>query len=1020
MTKKSYNKFVATAATATLVASAIAPVAASADSKQFTDVNERYAPAVDYVVSKGVNGKTSTQFGVQDSIKRVDAAVFIANALDLNKPGSPDAGFSDVPARAQDAVNALKEKGIINGKTETRFGANDVLTRGEVALILANAYNLKGDANSVKFTDVNKNRYGAAVAGLVDAGVTQGISETKFGTDNPVKRGDLAVFLYGLSDETPEVPTTDGITSVKAINDTTIEVTFGKALDKDIAREIEDDKERFVIFHGGETANTKDVIKSEFVSFNSDYTVATVDLSETPETDISYTVALMDSNNNETASVMYESKLVVLKEGASKPSVEVSTDQDKLYVNFKTKMKSNVLDKLDDIEVYNNNDKLIGKLDELVKAGEEVKWVDSTKREELELKLAPGKLEAGKTYKVKVGEKIETNDGEKLSDSKRTITIKTPSIDQARPKAQFARVVKEDTIEVVFDKDLLDKNINETLVDVKTATNKEFTVKDVKVKEEGKKIVEITVETDEDMKLRDNQTYKVDFQDNIVANYIFQNALNKGTTGIKAEAQADTPIAKMSAKFERQVDHKDRADLLLTFDQRPELQSVEDLGNNLFIEEGGKTYYFNSTDVEVEYDVKDATGKTVRIKNANAAFDNDFKLESGKNYTVKINRSSVKTDSMKGSATNNVELKATISGIDVTAPVVDNVTFESDTKMVVEFDKDIESIKPEDIYVLGYKIHRSGDFTGPVALNDKNHLSVSVSGSKLTVTTKDKDIRLVTGQLNHNGTGKLEADEFFHLKANKLKGKNEVESTETQTLKFSGDNVELYVGDNKEEADLDFYDNAAPVMVGATVVGENNIEITYSENVEFKDNAEAGRQFTFENAETKNYGTPAANATNNIVAITFPDKTGAEVLEFKAYSDLKVTYKRNSTYELRDSVNNAAKGESITGAKSGEAAGTNPSNPDPTPTPGEGDNVVNPADLPSFNVREVVPGNYNITFSVTDLKEEQQNKEYVLKYKGKEYKFETSTANPDRKTVKLDMVGLTLAEVKENAEIIIK
>ena len=206
MTKKSYNKFVATAATATLVASAIAPVAASADSKQFTDVNERYAPAVDYVVSKGVQGKTSTQFGVQDSIKRVDAAVFIANALDLNKPGSPDAGFSDVPARAKDAVNALKAKGIINGKTDTRYGANDVLTRGEVALILASAYNLKGDADSLKFTDVNKNRYGSAVAGLVEAGVTDGISATKFGTENPVKRGDLAVFLYKLSGETPEVP----------------------------------------------------------------------------------------------------------------------------------------------------------------------------------------------------------------------------------------------------------------------------------------------------------------------------------------------------------------------------------------------------------------------------------------------------------------------------------------------------------------------------------------------------------------------------------------------------------------------------------------------------------------------------------------------------------------------------------------------------------------------------------------------------------------------------------------------
>lgn len=270
MTKKSYNKFVATAATATLVASAIAPVAASADSKQFTDVNERYAPAVDYVVSKGVQGKTSTQFGVQDSIKRVDAAVFIANALDLNKPGSPDAGFSDVPERAKDAVNALKAKGIINGKTDTRYGANDVLTRGEVALILASAYNLKGDANSLKFTDVNKNRYGSAVAGLVEAGVTDGISDTKFGTENPVKRGDLAVFLYKLSGETPEVPSTDGIPSVEAINDTTVEVKFGKAIDKDFIREAERNGEYFRVFLQGDSASSDKAIKSSTITFEND------------------------------------------------------------------------------------------------------------------------------------------------------------------------------------------------------------------------------------------------------------------------------------------------------------------------------------------------------------------------------------------------------------------------------------------------------------------------------------------------------------------------------------------------------------------------------------------------------------------------------------------------------------------------------------------------------------------------------------------------------------------------------
>ena len=46
------------------------------------------------------------------------------------------------------------------------------------------------------------------------------------------------------------------------------------------------------------------------------------------------------------------------------------------------------------------------------------------------------------------------------------------------------------------------------------------------------------------------------------------NASNKAVTGLKAQAQKDIEVTSVSAKFIRQVDNKDKADLLLTFDQR--------------------------------------------------------------------------------------------------------------------------------------------------------------------------------------------------------------------------------------------------------------------------------------------------------------------------------------------------------------------------------------------------------------------------------------------------------------------
>ena len=198
---KSYKKFVATAATATLVASALVPVASAdyASTASFTDVTDRYKDAVDYLVSKNLSkGLSETEYGVQQTIKRGDAAIILANALGLNDDkNAAESGFSDVPTRASLAINSLKAAGVINGKTATSFGFNDNLTRGEVALIMANAkaYALKGDVSKLKFTDVSS-RYLEAVAGLVEAGITSGKTATKFGTGDAITRGEFAIFVY--------------------------------------------------------------------------------------------------------------------------------------------------------------------------------------------------------------------------------------------------------------------------------------------------------------------------------------------------------------------------------------------------------------------------------------------------------------------------------------------------------------------------------------------------------------------------------------------------------------------------------------------------------------------------------------------------------------------------------------------------------------------------------------------------------------------------------------------------------
>ncbi|OMP66320.1 S8 family serine peptidase [Domibacillus epiphyticus] len=165
----------------------------------FRDVPSFYSPSVDYLVRNQITqGISETEFGVSKNIIRADAAIWLAKELNLTTKTAKASGFVDVPDRAAGAVNALKEAGIIGGKTETRFGAYDPLTRGEVAIIVQRAYTLSGGGLSSTFTDVSS-RYKEAVDALVANKVTNGLTATQFGVSHHITRGQLAVFLYRLS-----------------------------------------------------------------------------------------------------------------------------------------------------------------------------------------------------------------------------------------------------------------------------------------------------------------------------------------------------------------------------------------------------------------------------------------------------------------------------------------------------------------------------------------------------------------------------------------------------------------------------------------------------------------------------------------------------------------------------------------------------------------------------------------------------------------------------------------------------
>ncbi|MCM3389137.1 S-layer homology domain-containing protein [Ureibacillus chungkukjangi] len=204
MTNNKTFKYFNTAIAAAVVASGVAVVApqtADASELKFTDVKagDYYYEAVMNLAERGiVKGYNGTgTYGPENNITRGQVAVILANALGLETDEVTDPGFKDVP-KSHDyygAIAALANAGHISGYEDDTYKPNEKINRYHMALILASAFNLKAkDVNSLPFTDV-MDVYKDKIAALYDNGVTAGKTPTTFGGNQKVTRGQMALFI---------------------------------------------------------------------------------------------------------------------------------------------------------------------------------------------------------------------------------------------------------------------------------------------------------------------------------------------------------------------------------------------------------------------------------------------------------------------------------------------------------------------------------------------------------------------------------------------------------------------------------------------------------------------------------------------------------------------------------------------------------------------------------------------------------------------------------------------------------
>lgn len=144
-----------------------------------------------------INGYSDGTFRPGDKITRAHAAVMLVNALGLDHKGKIS-NFSDVPSGhwAEGHIAIAEEAGIINGYRDGRFGPGDNITRGQIAVMVSNAFNLEQKGAYKNFKDVtNKHWAYKDIEILASNEIINGYGDNNFGPGDLTTRAHFSVIL---------------------------------------------------------------------------------------------------------------------------------------------------------------------------------------------------------------------------------------------------------------------------------------------------------------------------------------------------------------------------------------------------------------------------------------------------------------------------------------------------------------------------------------------------------------------------------------------------------------------------------------------------------------------------------------------------------------------------------------------------------------------------------------------------------------------------------------------------------
>jgi 2',3'-cyclic-nucleotide 2'-phosphodiesterase / 3'-nucleotidase len=127
---------------------------------------------------------------------RVIAATAAVTLLASSVGAAADTRFADVEDSSThaEAIEALAERGVIEGRTETIFAPAMTVTRAQLASMVARAAGLES-SDERPFADAATGPHAGAIAAAHEAGLVQGYADGTFRPGQPIQRAQIAVVL---------------------------------------------------------------------------------------------------------------------------------------------------------------------------------------------------------------------------------------------------------------------------------------------------------------------------------------------------------------------------------------------------------------------------------------------------------------------------------------------------------------------------------------------------------------------------------------------------------------------------------------------------------------------------------------------------------------------------------------------------------------------------------------------------------------------------------------------------------